>query len=513
MSDEVGGDIGTEPDSGNKLSAQVRGSSLLLSGRLLAMAVNYLTQILIIRYLTKSDYGAFGYALSMVAVVQAAIQLGLDRGLARFLPIYDEDGDSGSIVGAISFVASVTFGLGALAIVGFWMARSTIEGTLVSDPLAVALLAILMVMAPVEALDNLLVTVLAAFRRSGTIFLRRHVVAPLLKLTVVVALLATGSSVEFLAVGYVTAAIGGLIIFSLALIRLLRQRRADLAPSTIRVPMRQLVFFSIPLLTTDLVFMTLAATDAAMLEWFGSTDDVAALRAVQPTARLSQVVLTAFGVLFIPYVARLYAKGQHEQVNGRYWETTNWVMLLSLPIVCATLLFPTELTTQLLGEEYADSAVILAILGVGYFIHAVFGFNGMTLNVYGQVRFLVVVNIVAVFVNVGLNLALVPRYGPVGAALGTAGTFVVHNLSKQWGILRRTGVVAVPASTWRLYGLVATLLVLAAAAGHGSPWTFGWRLVIWMAIATLTVWVGRSFLDIDGAFPELRRIPGIRKLF
>jgi hypothetical protein len=49
------------------VNRQIRGSSLLLIGRTLSMAVNFAVQVLIVRYLSKTDYGAFAYALSIVA--------------------------------------------------------------------------------------------------------------------------------------------------------------------------------------------------------------------------------------------------------------------------------------------------------------------------------------------------------------------------------------------------------------------------------------------------------------
>ena len=44
---------------------QIRGSTLLLVGQLLAKGVNFGVQVLIVRYLSKSDYGALAYALSI----------------------------------------------------------------------------------------------------------------------------------------------------------------------------------------------------------------------------------------------------------------------------------------------------------------------------------------------------------------------------------------------------------------------------------------------------------------
>src|SRR4051794_14892924 len=41
----------------------VRGSSLLLIGRGLTLLITTATQVVIVRYLSKADYGAFAYAL------------------------------------------------------------------------------------------------------------------------------------------------------------------------------------------------------------------------------------------------------------------------------------------------------------------------------------------------------------------------------------------------------------------------------------------------------------------
>src|SRR3954462_1795704 len=76
---------------------QIRGSSLLLAGRMLSLAVNFATQVLIVRYLSKADFGAFAYGLSIVSLGESLAVLGLDKAIARFLPIYEEHGAYGKL--------------------------------------------------------------------------------------------------------------------------------------------------------------------------------------------------------------------------------------------------------------------------------------------------------------------------------------------------------------------------------------------------------------------------------
>ena len=49
-------------------------------------------QVLIVRYLSKAEFGAFAYTLSIVLFTTTVITLGLDRAVTRFIPIYHEQG-------------------------------------------------------------------------------------------------------------------------------------------------------------------------------------------------------------------------------------------------------------------------------------------------------------------------------------------------------------------------------------------------------------------------------------
>ena len=86
---------------GNVPRNHVRGSSLLLSGRFLAMALNLLTQILIVRYLSKTDYGMFAYAITLVTIATTVNCLGMERAVERFVPIYEEKNDLASAAGVL----------------------------------------------------------------------------------------------------------------------------------------------------------------------------------------------------------------------------------------------------------------------------------------------------------------------------------------------------------------------------------------------------------------------------
>ncbi len=162
----------------------LRGSSLLLAGRAVSILANFATQVLAVRYLSKGDYGAFAYALAVASMGAHVTLLGLNRGVNRFVPIDQERGHYGSMFGTIGLALGAVVGLGlalfvlAMGLRGFLYDPVAGHG----DPLAVTLVLILIWTAPLQALDTLFQGLLAIFAGARSIFIRRHVLGPGLKL-------------------------------------------------------------------------------------------------------------------------------------------------------------------------------------------------------------------------------------------------------------------------------------------------------------------------------------------
>jgi O-antigen/teichoic acid export membrane protein len=120
--------------------------------------------------------------------------------------------------------------------------------------------------------------------------------------------------------------------------------------------------------------------------------------------------------------------------------------------------------------------------------------------------------VAAAVVNVLVNLLLIPRWGAVGAAVGTSGTMVLHNLFKQYGLWRYTGVGLFTRDYLQVYlallGIGAGLVVVQATL---SP-SFAAALAMTAAAALAVVWLARGALEMDSMFPELKRWPLTRAL-
>ncbi len=202
----------------------LRGSVLLLVGRVVAMAANFAIQVLIVRYLSKSDYGAFAYAISLASLGSSFVVFGLDKTITRFLPIYQEKGEYHKMFGAIIIVVSTVFSLGFFLVLLVFGLQGWISTSFVKDPLEVQLLLLLILLSPIQALDSLLVRMLAIFVSPSAIFFRRHVLDPGLKLIVIFLLIFFKGDVKLLSMGFVAAGALGVILYFGILIQHLRNQ-------------------------------------------------------------------------------------------------------------------------------------------------------------------------------------------------------------------------------------------------------------------------------------------------
>jgi O-antigen/teichoic acid export membrane protein len=132
--------------------------------------------------------------------------------------------------------------------------------------------------------------------------------------------------------------------------------------------------------------------------------------------------------------------------------------------------------------------------------------------VFGLVRYVVVISVAAAVANVAINLLLIPQFGAVGAGIGTCVTLVIHNVLKQAGLRKGTGIGVFDREHLRVYGAIvgatAVLVGLHALIGPGPLVS----VVLVAIVSALLVWFSRDCLQVGDIFPELTRVPLLRRL-
>ncbi|MGD9956221.1 MAG: oligosaccharide flippase family protein [Candidatus Nanopelagicales bacterium] len=487
--------------------SQMRGSALLLVGRLLGMGLGLVIQLLLVRVLSKDDYGAFAWALSIVTLVQSVIPLGLDRIDSRFLAKYDEEGDDRKVVGVLVTETLVVVGLSTVIFLGVLLWHGRLSPGIAPSETAANLLVLMVLLAPLAAIDAMVMNTFATFARARAVFYRRYLLEPGLRLTAILVVFLLGAGVYGLTIGYVLASLLGVSIYVVMVVRLL-SRLGFLANlhGRVTLPVRALLREGFPLMTSSLVYVVVMAVPTFVLGAVGTAADVASLRAVLPIAQLSMAASGAFWVLFPPMITRQWERGDMRGVRLTYWRTALWVALVSYPALVISVSFAEPTTVTLLGRQYADSAPLLAILGFGFWFQSATGFSAIMMATAGRLRFVFFANVTILVLGTALSLLLIPPYGAWGAAVGMTLSLVLGNILRQLGL---AGLPPGVAERWMAgpfaamgAGVVLTVL-LQFWIGAGFVLALILTGVVSLAVLVVTL----PYLDVAHTFPELLKIP------
>jgi O-antigen/teichoic acid export membrane protein len=128
-----------------------------------------------------------------------------------------------------------------------------------------------------------------------------------------------------------------------------------------------------------------------------------------------------------PRFTEMFTQGDRPAANRVYQATTAWLIVLTWPLYLLAVLFGPEVLT-VFGHSYRQGASVVVILGLTMLFQTACGQVDMVLVTAGRSSWSLANGLLAVGVNVGLDVLLIPRYGITGAAIGWSAAIVVANL-------------------------------------------------------------------------------------
>jgi O-antigen/teichoic acid export membrane protein len=480
---------------------------MLLVGRVLSISTNFIVQILTVRYLTKSDYGAFAWALSITSMAASFIVFGMDKTVARFAPIYQEKHDFDKLLGSLILMVGTILALSFSLVLFIHGMREVFIHSYISNKQAFLLLLVLIFLSPIDALDSFFVGVFAVFAKPRAIFFRKYVLGPGLKLSAVLLLVLIRGNVYFLAKSYLAAGIIGGAVNISVLIRILRSQEffRKVKLRAVKMPVREIFSFATPLLSSMLAMQLRGSIIVVLIEAFHNTSEVAAFRAVYPVARLNIIVLQSFALLFTPLAAKLFAQNDREGISDFYQKSAVWIAVISFPMFIMSFSLAEPLTVFFFGPRYAQSGVIMALLALGFYFSAAAGFNDLTLRVFGKVGYLFAIDIFTIIFGLGVCLWLIPRHGAMGAAIAASSSLIIQNIINVTALRYCSGVNMLQSSSIKRFLIIiaGTVVLLFIQLRFQPPIYISFFLAVLISLIVLQM--NRDALDIVQMFPELQR--------
>lgn len=204
-----------------------------------------------------------------------------------------------------------------------------------------------------------------------------------------------------------------------------------------------LIRTSLPIALYDLLNIGIMRVDVIMLGLFVNRAPGVTLETVGIYAACVEVagglrkLSQAFTPILTPVLAEQIALGRLRDAESSYGYVARWMLAVLLPAV-AVLALAGGALLSIFGAAFHAGGAWVAVAGAACALNAFVGL-GETILMIQRPAWNVINTSVAFVVAIGLNLLLIPRFGPLGAAFGMLGPYVIQGLLRGFEITRLLG--------------------------------------------------------------------------
>ena len=400
--------------------------------------LTFATAALLAQILGPARYGIFSLVLAFVAMLAIPSELGIPGLAVRELAVTnarkDWDHMRGFIVWSHRLVAMtcaflITAGAACLLL---WGDRLS--------PAKLSCMWLGLILVPVISFGALRDAMLRGLRKVVLGQLSQQVFRPALFLVLLLIYLhgddGARSPVVVMSLHITSVALA----FCIGLFLFLRVRPVELSNARSKFKGAAWLKSSIPFGLAAALQLINGRTDVLTLGFFRTDAEIGIYRVASQMAAVVVFALLAVNMTQGPHIAHLFSKGDMQMLQRMVTRSAQAVMMFALPVVLVIVIFGEFIIRTVFGPEYESAYIPLVILCVGQLVNASIGSVGNLLNMTGHERDTTKSILVAAIVNVALNLALVPVWGIIGAAVATACTLIVWNTIMWHKVRKRIGI-------------------------------------------------------------------------
>jgi O-antigen/teichoic acid export membrane protein len=402
-----------------------RHSTVYFAGTLFTALSGYFFKVYLARKLGAEALGIYALGISIVGVIGLFNAVGLPTAGARFVSEYSSQGD---------FKRLGAFLRGALSLLGF--GNIVLGGVLL---VAMPSIAVRFYHTPALAsytwsfaaimLLGVLNTFLGQCMAGFSAVARRTAITHFMGTSATILLAVVLISLHFGLRGYLVAQ----VVSAMLVLGCLVYSMWKLTPAPARATgglghiEKRVVAFSATTFGIAVVHFVLAQADKITLGYYLNVRQVGIYAVSIAVAGFVPIALMSVNQIFTPMIAELHSAGNHQMLQKLYAWLTKWVLVFTIPLAAAIIIFADPVMT-VFGGAFRSGAAVLAVCAIAQVVNCAAGSVGYLLLMSGNQLSLMKIEAVNAVLMVALNIVLVPRCGILGAALALSASIVGTNL-------------------------------------------------------------------------------------
>jgi O-antigen/teichoic acid export membrane protein len=490
-----------------------RGTASVVGAAFSSMS-GVLLVVIVTNGFSRDTAGTLFSATSAFLILESVALLGTDTGLVKWLPAQlaarrPADITRTLLVSAVP-VLGLSIGSGvALYAAAPWLAPHMV-GTGAASTMSVMLRALAVVL-PAAALYDLII---AATRGLGsmrpTVLVDNLGRLGLQAVAVLVVYLAGGGAL-MLALAWCLPYVLGLVVAAWWLRILVRDAQTVPGEPTPWITLtKEFWAYTAPRAIARVTQTALKRSDVVLVAALASPAEAALYTAATRFIVLGQLFVQSVQQALAPHISSLFARGETRTARSVFQTATLWSVIASWPFYLVLAGFSPALM-GVFGHGYAVASDVVLILSLTMLLATACGPVDSVLLMAGRSWLSLRNSTVALAIDVGMNLVLIPIAGIRGAAISWSVAIVVRNVLPLIQVRRHLGMwpVTRPAVRVSLLALVSFGAVDVLVLALNLPTAID---VAGLALGALVylygVWSWRNALGLGAFRSALRRRPG-----
>lgn len=489
--------VSSLPSSDNAMLSRVaRGGVFIFISMFFGLGLNYIYIVCLARMFDAEAFGLYTLGLAVFSVLSVVSVAGLDRAILKFVPAVNE-GEAASMVGSmVKHIAGISLVIGCMVGLALLGLAPSLSAKVFGKPALTVVLIVFSFAIPLFSLSMVLLSTLQAFQDIRWRSFVKYGCEPIAKFAL---------TVVFVWMGWglfgALAAFGIALCLTIALACIPLRRYVSLAGPSFEYQAfhGKVMRFAAPLLGALIVASFATRSDVFIIGYWLAPEEVGFYGAAFQTASIIALVLGSLDSVAMPLISRAIANDNRSGLQSLLQSVLRWSVSMSLPVFLIFMLFPTQVLS-IFGEQFHQASYCLVVLAISQVIIAASGSSNTALVLAGYSKMVMWNSIWLGAVQIGFNVLLVPRYGIVGAAVGTALALTLVSVVRFYECSLLLKVKMIEKEIWKPMVAASTSfsLVYVCSSFH-LP-------VSWWVLATTAVGLYVMMLTLLGLHEEDRRV-------
>jgi O-antigen/teichoic acid export membrane protein len=485
-----------------------RGTTIMVVGSLLLVLFNFLGRVIVARYVSLPEWGAYNLGLAFTGILSTVALLGLPSAIARTLAYESDPAVQQRTIRVATVLAVVSSVTASITVYIFSAPLANLFQAGSSGPLAETF-QLFSVTVGFILLSTFLAAIFQGFENAFPQAWFNNIVNPAMFLVFLGLFLWLHPGFFGILLSYVLAS-----VVSFVGVAVYTWRKFPVPPhpkptAPVKIP-SELWSLTLGLWAVTSLYLITAWLDTLILGLYRNSTDVGYYSAAISLGRVLTVGNAALLFVYLPVASRLVRSKDVPALRSTYALSTRWTVAIAFPFFLLFTFLPGLSLAAVFGPRYAAAAFPLQILTLGAFVSTFTGPAASALAAQARSRELLIISGASALLSAIICFSLVPSMGSVGASIAWTASRVAY----VWlglGLLFWSDRV-------HPFGR-EFLLPLAVALAVGGPlfllfsqWTLAYWTVVPLFFLGEAIFIGAILLTRSLSEGDLQALRGIERV-